>query len=93
MNVNSTPTPSWYVQIQHGLYADIYKTDERHVPFIRLSLILAISFLRTKAKNAFYKCEPFLQLASCKYTFFAEHDALFREFFYLYVRMDTKIRF
>jgi len=31
MNINSTPTPSWYVQIQHGLYTDICKTDERHV--------------------------------------------------------------
>ncbi|WP_158098041.1 hypothetical protein [Bacteroides sp. An269] len=38
MNINSTPTPSWYEQVQHGLYTDIYKTDERHVPFIRLSL-------------------------------------------------------
>lgn len=29
----------------------------------------------------------------CKYTFFAGHDALFREFFYLYIRLMQKYDF
>ena len=57
-----TPHPKWIwtvlprrlaMWIQHRLYTNIYKTEERHV-LSSLGLKLAISFFRTKAKNAFY---------------------------------------
>ena len=60
-----------------------------------LRLKLAISFLGTKAKNAFYVCPVVSPAGHCKDTFFAEHDALFEEFFRLSVSchiLEAKIR-
>ena len=55
-------------------------------------LKLAISFFRTKAKNASYimSAQPFSWLDTTKICFLPEHDALFKEFFYLYVQITGK---
>ena len=70
-------------------------TKQRSVmSFHPSGLKLAISFFRTKAKNAFYMSRPnILLLDTTKICFLPEHDALFKEFFYLYVQFGTKIQF
>ena len=81
MNMNSTPTPSCYADTAWAV-TNIYKTDERHV-LPSFWLKLAISFFRTKAKNASYimSAQPFLWPDITKICFLPEHDALFKEFF------------
>ena len=81
MNINSTPTPSWYVQIQHGLYTNIYKTDERHVPSSFWFEIGDFVFQDESKKRFLYVNPAFSPAGHYKDMFLPEHDALFMEFF------------
>lgn len=76
MNINKTPTPSWYVYTVWAVRT--YTKQMSVMSFLSFEFLkLAISFFRIKAKNALCNRSIISLIERYKYTFLLEHDALF----------------
>ena len=92
MNKNSTPTPSCYADTAWAVHKHIQNRGAS-CSFILLVEIGDFVFQDESQKTlSILLCLPnhFHGKAPQRYVFLPEHDALFKEFFYLYVQFTSK---
>ncbi len=71
MNKNGVLPRRLAMRIQHGLYTNIYKTEERHVPFILLVEIGDFVSWDESKKRFLYVCPTVFTAGHHKDMFFA----------------------